>query len=51
MNSHYLVEIMNMLHIKPGSKIIYHKRGDSTYTYEYIYNNQEDAFLRCVSHK
>lgn len=51
MNSHYLIEIMNMLHINPGTKINYNKRGDSIYTYEYIYNNQEEAILKCISHK
>lgn len=51
MNSHYLIEVMNMLHIKPDSKINYNKKGDTTYTYKYIYENQEQAYLKCISHK
>lgn len=50
MNSHYLIEVMNMLHIKPNSKIKYHKKGDATYTYQYIYENQEEAYIECISH-
>ena len=50
MNSHYLIEVMNMLHINPNSKINYHKKGDATYTYQYIYENQEEAYIQCISH-
>lgn len=50
MNSHYLIEVMDMLHIKPNSKINYHKKGDATYTYQYIYENQEEAYIQCISH-
>jgi len=50
MNSHYLIEVMNMLHIKPNSKIKYHKKGDDTYTYQYIYENKEEAHIECISH-
>ena len=50
MNSHYLIEVMDMLHIKPNSKINYHKKGDATYTYKYIYENQEEAYIQCISH-
>ena len=46
-----VMSIMNMLHIKPDSKINYHKKGDTTYTYKYVYENQEQAYLKCISHK